>query len=185
MIVTIHKPNFLPLIPFFEKIDQADAYVCLTHCQFEKNGFQNRFNHDDKWYTMSVKKGNIPIKEKKYIAATENWEKIKNELPVFLDFLSTFDHLITDNLAQTNLNIIKQIMCLRGIDTMVRTDWETHLTSTARLVDICVQLGADAYLSGLGAKEYLDESLFEKENIKVIYQQPKNKVSLLNEISGI
>jgi hypothetical protein len=40
-------------------------------------------------------------------------------------------------------------------------------------------------LSGIGAKDYLDESLFEKENIDVIYQEPKNKVGLLDEVSRI
>ena len=185
MIVTIHQPNFIPWMPFFEKIDQADVYVCLTHCQFEKNGFQNRFNHDGKWHTMSVKKGNVPIRKKKYIDAIENWEKIKKNLPNYEDFLSMFDHRISNNLMLTNLGIIKSVLYLRNIKTEVVLDWKTHLKSTERLVDICVQYGATKYLSGIGAKDYLDESLFEKENIEVIYQEPKNKVSLLDEVSRI
>ncbi len=56
MIISIHQPNFMPWNPFFEKIQQSDMFVCLTQCQFEKNGYQNRFNFNDKWYTMSVKK---------------------------------------------------------------------------------------------------------------------------------
>ena len=44
MTITIHQPNFMPWYPFFEKIQQADIFVLLGHCQFEKNGFQNRFS---------------------------------------------------------------------------------------------------------------------------------------------
>ena len=37
MILAIHQPNFFPWWPYFEKIEQADMFVFLTHCQFEKN----------------------------------------------------------------------------------------------------------------------------------------------------
>ena len=57
MRLAIHQPNFMPWYPFFEKIKNCDKFIMLTHCQFEKNGYQNRFNLNDKWYTMSVKKG--------------------------------------------------------------------------------------------------------------------------------
>ena len=67
MIVTIHQPNFIPWYPFFQKMEQADLFILLGHCQFEKNGFQNRFQLENTWNTLSVKKGKEPIVEKEYI----------------------------------------------------------------------------------------------------------------------
>ena len=57
MRISIHQPNFVPWYPFFQKIKEVDVFVILKECQFEKNGYQNRFNFNNKWYTMSVKKG--------------------------------------------------------------------------------------------------------------------------------
>ena len=78
MIVTIHQPNFMPWYPFFQKMKKADVFVILTQCQFEKNGFQNRFNHQGQWKTLSINKGLQPIVEKKYVNSARDWAKIKN-----------------------------------------------------------------------------------------------------------
>ena len=78
MILAIHQPNFFPWWPYFEKIEQADMFVFLTHCEFEKNGYQNRFNHNDNWYTMSVKRGMKPISEKEYLNPKKDWDRIKS-----------------------------------------------------------------------------------------------------------
>ena len=102
MIVTIHQPNFFPWWPFFEKIQQADVYVCLTHCQFEKNGYQNRFNFNNDWHTMSVNKGLEPILDKEYIDPKKNWNRIKNNLPKYKSVLSELDTCIGKSLSATN-----------------------------------------------------------------------------------
>ena len=80
MVISIHQPNFMPWYPFFQKIQKCDKFVILTHCQFEKNGYQNRFNFNDDWYTMSVKKGLEPIKDKIYLNPKNDWDRIKNRL---------------------------------------------------------------------------------------------------------
>jgi hypothetical protein len=94
MIVTIHQPNFMPWYPFFQKIQQADIFVLLGNCQFEKNGFQNRFNLDGRWNTMSVRKGIDNINKKQYIDPLKDWERIKNSLPKYKHILSEMDSLI-------------------------------------------------------------------------------------------
>ena len=80
MIVTIHQPNFVPWYPYFQKIEQADVFVLLGNCQFEKNGYQNRFYLKDKWNTLSVKKGLELINKKYYIDPIKDWSKIKNSI---------------------------------------------------------------------------------------------------------
>ena len=179
MIISIHQPNFMPWNPFFEKIQQSDVFVCLTQCQFEKNGYQNRFNFNDKWYTMSVKKGLNPILDKVYINPKNNWNRIKNNLSEYKSILKELDKCIGESLVATNFCIISNLCDMLDIDTQLKIDYPTELKSTERLVDICVKYGATTYLSGIGAKEYLNESLFKEKGINVEYQKIIDKSSIL------
>jgi hypothetical protein len=188
MIVTIHQPNFMPWYPFFQKIQQADIFILLSHCQFEKNGFQNRFQLNDRWNTMSVKKGLEYINEKQYIDPKKDWERIKNSLPQYKNILTEMDSMISADLYQTNSSIIRHLIKKLNINTLVVEDYQTNLTSTARLVDICKRYDATTYLAGQGGKDYLNEELFSQQGLDVIYQENMNKIhtlEYLNEVIGI
>ena len=173
MIVAIHQPNFMPWYPFFQKIAAADAFVVLTHCQFEKNNYQNRFNQRERWHTLSVNKGLEPIRDKRYVAPLKDWHKINVNLAAYRSELSQLDSLITENLAETNLGIIRSICRRLNITTTITTDYETSLTRSARLVDLCESLGATCYLAGSGgSRDYLDVELFNSRGISVHFQDP-------------
>lgn len=175
MIVTIHQPNFFPWYPFFAKMESADVFVILRHCQFEKNNFQNRFQYNDAWMTMSTNKGLDPIVEKRYVNPKADWEKIKAKIPSKKNILSKFDDCISDSLYETNYEIIKRATEFLNIKTKIILDEPTELRSTARLVDICKKLGAKKYISGTGGKNYLDLSLFNDANIEVEFQNLKSE----------
>ena len=171
MRIAIHQPNFFPWYPFFQKISSVDKFVILNHCQFEKNGYQNRFNFNDNWYTMSVKKGLEPIKDKIYLNPKNDWDRIKNRLPEYKSILNEFDDCIFDVLEKTNIFIINRLCEMLNITTEIVTDYPTELKSTHRLIDICNHYGGTEYLSGIGAKDYLDEKLFKENNINISYQE--------------
>jgi hypothetical protein len=184
MIVTIHQPNFMPWYPFFQKMAQADVFVILAHCQYEKNGFQNRFNHQGIWKTLSINKGLQPIVEKQYIDSARDWTKIKNTTPDFLPHLEIFDDCITDSLVETNVNIIKTAAKKLGISTEIVLDKPTDLTGTNRLVQICKDYGASEYVSGMSGKKYLDLSCFSDNKIKLTFQEEDGmiKKSLIEKL---
>lgn len=168
MKVSIHQPNFFPYFPFFQKVQQSDLFVILGNCQFEKNNYQNRFQFNKQWFTMSVNSGLQPIADKRYVNHIYDWEKLKRSFPNH--DLSIFDKCISDNLLQTNTRIIKKACELLGIKTKIVGDFPTKLYGTARLVDICKYYGATKYLSGISGKKYLELSLFEKAGIEVVFQ---------------
>lgn len=176
MIVTIHQPNFMPWYPYFQKMQQADIFVILENCQFEKNGFQNRFKMNDVWYTMSTTRKLIPINEKPYLSHQKDWLRIKRKLPEYSEVLDQFDNCICSSLSKTNISIIKKIKDLLEIDTKIILDYPTELRSTERLVDICKKNNAKVYLSGISGKRYLDLELFERENIEVIFQKEEDMI---------
>jgi len=172
MIVSIHQPNFMPWYPFFKKIREADIFVILGHCQYQKNGDQNRFMIDNKRYTMSVNRGFDKIFNKRYISYEKDWEKIKTNLRnLYEKELSYFDSFISESMYETNSAIINEIVKLLGINTKIEYDYPTDLVATERLVDICKKNNATTYLSGKSGKSYLDLNLFVAENIDVIFQE--------------
>ena len=169
MICSIHQPNFFPYYPFFQKIQQSDLFIILTHCQFEKNNYQNRFNIDNKWYTMRVSKHIELIKDKKYLNPIEDWAAIKRKLPKYIEVLNLFDECISEQLSDTNIAIIKKICNLLNITTKIEMDYETNLKSTERLVDLCKHYDADTYFSGISGANYLDLDKFYDIDVPVVF----------------
>lgn len=187
MVISIHQPNFVPWYPFFQKIKSSDVFVLLTYCQFEKNNFQNRFNFNDKWQTLSVNKGLEPIVDKKYVNPHEDWDKIKNNLPEYKHILSEFDNSITNSLVCTNVDIIYKIAKLLNIKTRIVIDEQTELKGTDRLVEICKKHNATKYLAGSGgSKLYLEVDKFTNQGIEVEFQQPEHliKVPILKVLNN-
>ena len=176
MIVSIHQPNFMPWLPFFDKIEKSDIFVILGHCQFEKNNFQNRFKIEDQWQTLRVKKGNKPIIGKEYVNAAEDWEIIKRKSPQYKTILDRMDCCISNDLLGTNTKIIKFICDELNIKTKIVTDYSTDFQKSERLYDLCKNYGATHYLSGPSGKNYLDENIFKKSDIGIIYQDNSNLV---------
>ena len=182
MKCAIHQPNFMPWWPYFQKIEEVDIFVMLGQCQFEKNGYQNRFNIGSKWFTMSVNKGLDPIYSKEYIHYREDWERITKVFPI----MDRFDHCCTKNLYVTNAAIIQSACVLLGIDNIIEPDFVTESTGTERLVEICKRYHCNEYLSGISGKNYLNEQLFLDAGISISYQDEsamikKPLVEVLNE----
>ena len=182
MICAIHQPNFMPWLPYFLKIRQADIFVILAAAQFSKAFYQHRFNIGDVWYTMPTVHGDIPIKNKLYLEPKKNWDKIKRRLPQDKKVLDRFDDCIGESLCATNTNIIRKICGALAIPLeKVHTDHPTDLTQNDRNIDIRKHFGCDTYLSGTGARKYNDEKKFSDANIKLIYQevQESEKIPIL------
>lgn len=176
MRISIHQPNFMPWYPFFKKIESVDTFIILENCQFEKNGYQNRFNIDNKWYTMSVNKGIEPVKNKIYINYLKDWNSIKSKLNNYKTILNQFDECINEKLSITNSSIIKKIANLLQIKTNIIFDYPTELNKTERLVDICKKHGATTYVAGSSGNNYLDINLFKLENINVEFQNLSDEI---------
>jgi len=183
MIATIHQPNFMPWYPFFQKVFSADLFIILTRCQFEKNGFQNRFKHQNKWHTMSVKKGLEPIKDKVYLNPEKDWNRIKTNLSQY-SILNEFDEDISDNLAETNVRIILRICRMLGYsEDRVVLDHETDLGGTDRLVDICKIHNCDTYIAGISGRKYLEQEKFGDIELKFQDEKVMKKMSILEYLS--
>tara|TARA_Y100000310_G_C20680989_1_gene815925 strand:- start:822 stop:1445 length:624 start_codon:yes stop_codon:yes gene_type:complete len=166
---------------------QSDVFVILDDCQYEKNGFQNRNKiltpHGIKWLTIPVKfDSHTIIKNVKIV--NNLWQK-KHRKTIFYSYSNTsyfdvFFPLIEEiflleseyliNYSLLNLDVILNIFYLK-CKIYYSSSMNINTQKTQRLVDICNYVGADTYLSGIGAKTYIDEDIFLRNDIKLIYQE--------------
>ena len=76
-------------------------------------------------------------------------------------------------LFELNSELLHQIIDWLGLKIQIIKESELNINgnSTERLVNVCKELGAETYVSGVGGKEYMNEKLFQKNNIKIEYQK--------------
>ncbi|MFH1096297.1 MAG: WbqC family protein [Candidatus Desantisbacteria bacterium] len=191
MIVSIHQPDYLPWLGFFDKISRCDVFVLLDNVQFSKNYFTNRNKirtaQEWTWLTVPVlTKGKADqridevkinsINEKRW--AEKHWKSLEQsykKAPFFSEHADFFYQLYSrqwDSLAELNKTIIYYLVDAFGIKTRICEVAEIAAegNSTELLSNICQSLVADTYLSGAFGKEYLEEGLFTDHKIKVAYQ---------------
>lgn len=189
MIVSIHQPNFMPWLGFFEKISKSDVFVILDDAQFEKNSFLNRnkikSSNGVQWLTLPTKgKVNDKINEAE-ISNNTDWrknhlhslefayKKSKNFNSIFSGIKEIYEQKNWVKMADLNLALIYFLMNklnIRDKKIVLSSDLAVEGKSSERLLSIVQKLGGDVYFSGVTGKDYLDEELFKRHNIKVIYQ---------------
>jgi len=192
MIVSIHQPQYLPWLGYFDKIRRSDIFVFLDNVQFKKNEWQNRnkIKTAQKWQWLTVPvihRFTQKICEVK-INNTVQWGKkhlnglITNysKAPFFNEYIGFFERTYAQDwqyLADINIHIIQYLVEALGIlsKMFVRASkYKSKEGPTERLIDICKQVGGDVYLSGKDGAKYLNLEKFKKAGIKVIFQDYKH-----------
>lgn len=152
MILAAHQPNLCPWLPYFDKLNKADVFVILINCQFEKNSYLNRCRALEKWWTIPVHKGNVPIKDKFYANGS--------------------------SLVQTNLFWIFSMCMTLGIPySKIAVDSPTEAKGTERIIELCRSYKCDKYLTNPDATEkYLDEKALNEAGITLLPHSFPHKV---------
>lgn len=188
MKVAIHQPNYLPYPGFFAKLFLSDIFVIYDTAQFTRGDFINRnrirtFSYNGyMWLTLPVGKKNfkgVPINEVK-IADKEIFKKHSKTLMAMYSKAPYFDTEMCEvvgtpheNLAEHNLFIIKYIiekLKLNKPKLVLSSELKTDIRqATEGLIDIVKAVGGKVYISGQGAKSYLQPELFKQEKINLVF----------------
>jgi len=187
MIVTIHQPQYLPWLGYFDKADRADIFILLDNVQYKKNDWQNRnkirTSQGSQWLTVPVisnfgqKIIDVKIDQK------QNWQKahcsaIKlnyGKAKYYEKYISEIEDIYQQKweyLVDINMILLEKIVGWLGITTrLVRSSkYAVAEESTQRLVDLCLQFDANTYLSGADGEKYLEFEKFKEKNITVTTQ---------------
>jgi hypothetical protein len=186
--VAISQSNYLPWRGYFSQIETADYFVFLDNVQFTKRDWRTRNQiitpQGAAWINVPIsppkfsfsKINEIEIPDFNFLE--EHLEIIRRSYSRAINFENNwnwFSDLLSqsqsNNLSKFNTNIIKHISQKFDLETNFYNSsvFQNSDDATQRLINICVELGAEKYLSGPSAKNYLDVSRFHDLGIEVIW----------------
>ena len=183
--VAIHQPNYLPWIGYFQKIARSDVFVFLDDVEYSDRSWinRNRIKTPDGWTWLTVPvRGSSGAIEDVQIAGDDWREEHRKSLQQNYGKASAFDEVRAlfdetydrswESLASLNVHLIRSIADRIGLEcTFVRSSAiGVDATKTERIVRVCEELGADRYLSGTGARSYLERERFDRASITLEYQ---------------
>ena len=167
-------------------INRVDEFILYDCVQFTRRDWRNRnrikAQHGLKWLTVPVdSKGNYlaRIDEMQTVDpdwTRSHWEAIRHnytKTAYFSDFKDifekTYSSIETTSLSEVNRVFLERICEVLEIKTKLTSsaDYKLDGDKNMRLVNLCLQAGANTYLSGPAAKSYIDEKLFKEHGIAV------------------
>lgn len=189
MILSVHQPQYLPWLGYFDKVAASDLFVFLDLPQYKKREFQNRNRikgpQGEIWLAVPVlSKGKFeqPIKDVE-IDNTQSWQKSHwgtlelhlKKAPYWAQYapgLKPFYEKRWDKLCDLNLEMTVWFFEQLGIKTpwKIESAIGTSTQSTERLIELLKKTGTQTYLSGSGGKDYMDEARFKEEGLGLQYQ---------------
>ena len=189
MKAVILQPFYLPWAGYFGMIDAADTFIFADDVQFSKQSWQRRNKiklvNNPIWLSVPVNRNfgqkinevginnSITFKEK---IGTLNWKEKHWELislayskaPYFDDYKEDIHEIYThkwDLLCDLDIFIIKKISKLLKLKTHFIKLSEIEGLEGRKvdsIMNICDKIGADEYISGPAARDYIDYNEFQK-----------------------
>lgn len=187
MKIVVSQPMYLPWPGIFDQIRYADIFVHYDDAQFPQgrsftSRVQIKTQQGIKWLTVPVKRSTRGFIKDVEIDYTDDWKKthilLMHENLKHASFFKDVE-LIIESIFQeehkfiSDLNIlaIELISKYFGFDTkfMKSSDLNVNEKSSQKLLEITKNLGGTCYITGHGAKNYLEHEIFEESEIRVQY----------------
>jgi hypothetical protein len=186
--VAVLQSNYVPWKGYFDILNVVDEFILLDEVQYTKRDWRNRNRIKTaqglQWLTVPVEvKGRVDQRiDETRIAdptwATRHWSTLAqtyrraacfDEVAPALE--AVYRSATSERLSELNRCFLDVVAGLLGITTPVTwsTDYETSGTRGQRILELCVAAGADEYVSGPAARSYMDEELFARRGIRVLW----------------
>ena len=192
MNVSIHQPNYLPWLGFFNKVAQSDIHVVFDDVQYPMGkDFHNRnqikTNNGKTWLTIPVigkserrKFSEIQIKNngwnEKHLNSIKNFYGKTKYFNEYYPSLEKFYTNTYDKLIDLNMDINKWFFKLLDINTKIIYSSElcdNDLRGLDKIMYILNKINTTRYITsnGPGASRYIDEKVFKDNNIELIWNE--------------
>lgn len=189
--VVISQPMFFPWVGIFEQLKLSDIFVHYNDVQLPQGAsFTNRVQIKTKdgslWMTVPLKKkdGSKKLIKDALIQYESDWESkhlkmlemnyaktpFKNEM---LEIVNSVYKMKFEYISQLNIFALELIANYFGYNKKFETssNYPLNSSSSQKLVDIVNMFRGQKYITGLGALNYIDYDLFEKNGIRLEYMQ--------------
>ena len=186
--VAILQSSYIPWKGYFDLIRQVDEFILYDDAQFTKRDWRNRNQIKTKdgplWLTIPVHvKGKFTQTIKETEISDPGWadKHFKTiaaayaRAPHFREYRDMVEELYRGSpsllLSDVNRRFIEAFAAVLGIRTKLSSSMDYTLPEgrVERLVSLCQQAGATAYLSGPAARDYIDPKLFADAGIDLSY----------------
>jgi hypothetical protein len=186
--VAVIQSNYIPWKGYFDIIHDVDLFIFYDDVQYTKNDWRNRNKIKTiqglHWLTIPV-----GSQENRLICEVElhddswrkkHWETIKqsySKATYFKKFQDFLEYIYVE--ANWNyLSILNQYLVKTiskeylGIKTIIKDSREFGAEGHKldRLIDLLIKVGAERYISGPTAKGYIDENVFRKVDIELVFK---------------
>lgn len=194
MKIVISQPMFFPWVGLFEQIQLADIYVHYNDVQFSKGSFVNRVqiktNKGSQWLTVPLQNltlgqeiRKVELSQKKWRAShltflSQSYAKApyKNDMIELVERVYNNDYT---NISELAIASIEAVCSYFGIGNHRNFLYSSQLgiegKSDQRVLQIVKYLKGTIYVTGHGARNYLDHELFEREGVTVEYMNYEKK----------
>lgn len=195
LVIGILQPSYLPWVGYFEQIYRADVFVLYDDVQFEKGSWRNRNRiktpNGPLWLTVPVltKGQEFPLINRVRVNNDEQWQKkhIRTltqyyaKAPHFSRYSPALFTLLEqpwELLADLNIALIRHLAAALGIETpfVLSSELGVPGSGAQRLVDILRHLNGSVFYEGAAGRNYIDESLFTANDMRVVFQDYKHPV---------
>lgn len=187
-LIYIHQPDFIPWPVFFRRIAISDIFVILDHVQFNRRGWQNRDRiktaQGSTWLTVPVKKKTSSRLNQVEIVSEQEWKNKHlrslqtwyGKTPFFREYFQALQEIYLRTstlLIELNMDLIHFFLEVFGLKPKMvfSSSLPVQGQGTQLLVQIIKAVKGDAYLTGSGARDYLEEHLFAQDKITLIWDE--------------
>jgi hypothetical protein len=186
--VAISQSNYIPWKGYFDLIHSVDEFILFDDMQYTRRDWRNRNRIKTPqgvlWLTIPVEvkgKYHQTIRETMVSDpgwAQEHWKTIRQfytRAPHFAAYKDLLEELYLGcrdaSLSAINYRFLSALCGTLNIGTTLRWSAEYRICDgkTERLVDLCRQAGADVYISGPSARDYLQPEFFAQAGIELTY----------------
>jgi WbqC-like protein family len=195
MNIVISQPMYFPWAGMFEQVKLCDTFIFYDDVQFSKGSFTNRVQVKSptkegfKWLSVPLKSLRLGMMINEVeIDDTRDWKGQHDELlrqsyqqaPFYADVRKIVDSLFNEKyatiseLSQKSMELVIDYFDWKaGRKFYLSSRLQIAGSSSQRVFDLVRHFHGDTYITGHGAKNYLDHGLFEAAGIEVGYMDYK------------
>jgi len=190
MKCVILQPSFIPWRGYFHQMQRADLFVFYDCVQYDRYGWRNRNKiktaHGTQWLTVPTRAAGshrgLEIRDvtiaqggvwrRKHLTAIEQnyhkapaWERYRP----LLDRIYAMDVANLADLTCTSSIEVARALGIKHTRFIRSSELDAVGQKTDRLLDILAKVGADHYISGPAARDYIVAEKFAQAGITLEY----------------
>ena len=189
MRVAIVQSNYVPWKGYFDLIAAVDELILLDDVQYTRRDWRNRNRiktpEGVRWLTIPVRTRGAYLQRIEDVTVADpgwgrrHWETLRRSYrgsPHFQRYAPELERLYAGGEEDERLTAINERFLRRLCEwleipaRLTRSSGRGEADGrTQRLVRLCLDAGADHYVSGPAARAYLEESQFARAGITVSY----------------